>query len=538
MTNKMQISLHLTQREVEVIRQALRQAEETHKRNDFPALVLEVQDLRSNINDAIINASKVLVQGQPDKTKVDKVSEEEVEMCTCGNAEATAHTYDNQPICDDCAWVCDSCGDIGDVDRDSMRVVDDDYNWCADCIDSAYYCERHEEYSSEGGYYIGDRDEYWCEHCANNWANWCDTCDQYFEDGCDTCNEDTYQGQRVIHDYSYRPDAVFHCVKDNERLFFGFELEMEFDSDRGEAAAYAFNKLEPDNWAYLKNDGSLDNGFELVTHPMSFDFLMEDDNAQEVWDTIYALREEHGAKSYNTRTCGFHIHISRTGFRGGAHMHRFLNLVYSNPKLYQKLAGRSSDQWAKFDDVYRRYYDENAGQYKLMKSFKQKLSQFRESDRYSAVNTLNPHTFEMRIFKGTLSIPALKAHIQLAHASVEYTRDLSVQQVSMGALSQNNFLAYIYANMDIYPELVARIEHKQILPDSVGLARQEDVVDPTMPSVDEVPIIVNSFNEAEERRRAREAERATFDEWCRQQQEYMQRMASSLLNQSNEQGDN
>lgn len=61
MTNKMQISLHLTQREVEVIRQALRQAEETHKRNDFPALVLEVQDLRSNINDAIINASKVLV---------------------------------------------------------------------------------------------------------------------------------------------------------------------------------------------------------------------------------------------------------------------------------------------------------------------------------------------------------------------------------------------------------------------------------------------------------------------------------------------
>lgn len=47
-------TLSLNAREVEVIRQALRYAEETHKRNDFKVLVLEVQDLRSKINDAII----------------------------------------------------------------------------------------------------------------------------------------------------------------------------------------------------------------------------------------------------------------------------------------------------------------------------------------------------------------------------------------------------------------------------------------------------------------------------------------------------
>lgn len=50
-------TLQLNQREIEVIRQALRYAEETHKRNDFKVLVLEVQDLRSKINDAIISAS-------------------------------------------------------------------------------------------------------------------------------------------------------------------------------------------------------------------------------------------------------------------------------------------------------------------------------------------------------------------------------------------------------------------------------------------------------------------------------------------------
>lgn len=49
------ILLDLTPREVEVIRQALRASEDIHKRNDFPALVLEAQALRSKINDIVID---------------------------------------------------------------------------------------------------------------------------------------------------------------------------------------------------------------------------------------------------------------------------------------------------------------------------------------------------------------------------------------------------------------------------------------------------------------------------------------------------
>jgi hypothetical protein len=47
--------LDLTPREVEVIRMALRQAQDIHKRNDFKTLVLEVEDLRSKIANAIID---------------------------------------------------------------------------------------------------------------------------------------------------------------------------------------------------------------------------------------------------------------------------------------------------------------------------------------------------------------------------------------------------------------------------------------------------------------------------------------------------
>jgi len=54
------ITLRLTERDVEVIRMALRSNESQHQRNDFKALVLESQDLRSKIADAIIDSNKAV----------------------------------------------------------------------------------------------------------------------------------------------------------------------------------------------------------------------------------------------------------------------------------------------------------------------------------------------------------------------------------------------------------------------------------------------------------------------------------------------
>jgi hypothetical protein len=54
--------LNLAPREVEVIRMALRLQEDNHKRNDFPSLVLEVQDLRSKIADMIIDNARELTK--------------------------------------------------------------------------------------------------------------------------------------------------------------------------------------------------------------------------------------------------------------------------------------------------------------------------------------------------------------------------------------------------------------------------------------------------------------------------------------------
>jgi hypothetical protein len=330
---------------------------------------------------------------------------------------------------------------------DTSHQVDSRNQWCEDCTDNyANYCGNCYEYHTAESYYIEDQGEYYCEDCASN-TNWCDNCSVYNLRVCDNCEEETHR----VHDYSYRPDPIFHG---EGKLFFGIEVETEaprnsYEALR-EAAEYAY-RLEDEQLAYLKSDGSLNVGFELVTHPMTHDYYMNE--APMLWETISTLRDEHKMRAWSTGTCGLHVHISRAGFSNGSHMHRFLRLVYSNEKFYARLAGRDSSRWAKFDDV--KVYDNHTD--KTYNKFKNKIERGRDSDRYSAVNTQNRTTFEMRIFRGTVNVDTIKSAIDLAHASVEYTRGLTVSEVRDGALDSAKFIQYIHDNKNLYPSLIARM---------------------------------------------------------------------------------
>ena len=359
-------------------------------------------------------------------------------------------------VCTDCSRICDSCDSIYSINDDFSEV--DGFIWCSGCVEEyAHWCDREEEYTRADTYYIQDRGESWCSHCADNYATWCEECDDYNESGCaGACSEDVVDGERVVHDYSYRPDPIFHSTDDNSRLFFGMEIEVEAESydTRREAAQYAYSILEQQNsLAYLKNDGSLNCGFEVVTHPMTYDFFMNE--AQEFWETIDALKHQFNMKSWSTRTCGLHIHISRSGFNGPAHTHRFLNLIYSNQAFYQEMAGRSASSWAKFDDATK--YD--AANNKWVKSYAHKVADPTtiNTDRYSAVNTNNRATLEMRIFKGSINTTNVRGALGLAHASVEYTRTMSLQEVKDGSLTTAKLIDYINSKPELYADVITRM---------------------------------------------------------------------------------
>jgi hypothetical protein len=381
---------------------------------------------------------------------METTDEVEIEnVCSiCASKSDVFESAEGEVICDQCSLICERCESIYSS-NDSMYSVENQM-WCDPCtMNYAYYCDEHDGYFTGYTYSAVDTNRTFCEPCFQDNVSYCEECDDYYYEGCPT-DHDYEDDARLIHDYSYRPDPIFYRLPDEDtRLYFGVEIETEVrgqDSGlRREAAEYAIG-LEHDRLAYLKSDGSLECGFEIVTHPMSHAYLTGDENP--LWQVLRNLKSDYHMMSWGTKTCGLHVHISRNGFTGGSHQHRFLQLVYNNKRFYELLAGRSSSHWAKFDDI----LDPETGR----KSFKHKLDR-NGSDRYSAVNTNNRNTLEMRIFRGSLNPRFVKSAVDLAHASVEYTRVMSVQEVRSDALSTLKFRQYIESKSDLYKSLNERI---------------------------------------------------------------------------------
>jgi len=398
-------------------------------------------------------------ENQTERIKMETVDEVETKCCiacdTTLDSDDGTTTSSGDPVCESCMVMCMKCEDVITCD-DEFNDVEGEL-WCKNCTNNdAHWCDLCDNYFTGYTYGTDDSDSTMCERCYENNTTYCEGCDATYLNGCEY-NHDEDVDTRLIHDYSYRPDPIFRSSEDeNTRLYFGIEVETEVRGgsygDRRYAAEYAV-RLEHDGLAYLKSDGSLECGFEIVSHPMTHSYFMKDANI--LWETISTLKSNYDMMAWGTKTCGLHVHISRAGFNGGSHQHRFLQLVYNNKDFYEVLAGRSSSHWAKFNDN----INPDTGQ----KSFKHKFDRH-GSDRYSAVNTNNRNTLEMRIFRGSLNPRFIKSAIDLAHASVEFTRVMSVKEVRDGGLSCLNFRQYIESKPELYPSLIARIQiHSDVL---------------------------------------------------------------------------
>lgn len=118
-----------------------------------------------------------------------------------------------------------------------------------------------------------------CQDCYERHYTHCTSCgcvihagDAYYIDDddepyCSSCYHDRNEYQ-TINDYNYKPNPIFYGNGDR---FFGVELEIDgagecnSNAERIIEAAHQ-NGLE---YIYCKHDGSLEDGIEIVTHPMS-----------------------------------------------------------------------------------------------------------------------------------------------------------------------------------------------------------------------------------------------------------------------------
>ena len=388
----------------------------------------------------------------------DEVVQHECIGCSESYPEDELFSSDDGYVCTDCVQTCERCEWIGTSNNEWYNV--EDTSWCEGCWSDHSFCCQRCDYT-----YDSDRISYntvygegwresWCEHCIGDYAHYCENCDEYTTDDGSECQRcgDSADSTGVVHNYSYKPNPIFHGSTPTN-LYMGFELEMELNNTTsgGYREAVALVKpLEESGVCYLKSDSSIvGTGFELVTHPHT---LGAYEQATELWNYIEKLRTDYHARSWDTESCGLHVHVSRSAFKSGAHTHRFLSLIYRNPKEMMKLAGRKNSRYASFSDVYK---PDEWGVPRF--TLRDKVHGGWTTERYSAVNTNNDYTLELRFFRGNMKREGIMSALELCHASVEYTREMNLSDVKLGMLKWEWFADWVEANNGIYPNLYLRM---------------------------------------------------------------------------------
>ena len=346
-----------------------------------------------------------------------------------------------------CTQFCDACnkrkpwGGFENVENNNMckdcYVVWSDENPDAVTCHSCETLIPHEDdltYSNWLGESI-------CPRCDQDRYYECGQCgyeDHHYNLEDHTCERDDPESNSNIHGYSYKPRPKFHG---DAKYYLGVELEVECrDEDYfDEVVEYVAEKTNYGDRAYLKSDGSLSYGFEIVTHPHSLVEMQE----QFPWADILHRLKSRKFRSWNTSTCGLHVHVSRSAFNGGtitlreSHQIRFMKLIYDNERQITRLAGRSSN-YATFSDKGKIIPKVKNGE--------------QSNGRYAAINIENDATLEVRVFRGSLRYERVLSAIELVHAAVEYTRNLKMS-VKHKPLSWARFVAYVSEHSDTYPNL-------------------------------------------------------------------------------------
>lgn len=339
------------------------------------------------------------------------------------------------------------------------------WNWdatlCLSCTENAGTCERCLGLvDRENDDYCDVQGEMWCETCTSERAQWCEWCETYETDPCeDNVYESNTRGG--VHDYGYKPDAIFGYVDSdlydyhtpegtsiNYRTkgipFMGFELEVEAgNADIREGIDALQQHLGSDeNYVYLKTDGSLDRGFEIVSHPAT----LASHKTRKLAEALGALSAQ-GFRSWRTNTCGIHVHVARASFANPSHIWKFTHLIVDNKDAMIKLAGRDSDRWASFN------LESYAGN-----GVKNRAKGSQYYNRYEAINFGNARTLELRFFRGSLKVERLLSALELTEGAVEYTRNLSVQDVINGGLDFAKFVTWLRERSDKYPNLLSYVD--------------------------------------------------------------------------------
>lgn len=255
-----------------------------------------------------------------------------------------------------------------------------------------------------------------CHGCMETYYRECVDCTQLVHvsnsrehNGGRQCYSCRHYEIRTIHSYDYKPRPIYSKALGENTRYLGIELEIELSGDKqrdlmAEKINIWLNQQSQQDGQdkklkkliYLKSDGSLNNGLEIVFHPYTLRSLHK---TFPIKDFLEFLQEHGGGISDR---CGMHVHVSKEKL-SKISLIKGKWFFFRCEQFLKRLSDRKEFKYCQFEkqptgDPYHQ-----------------------EFGRRTALNMAgSAKTLELRLFKGTLDYMKFMTNIQFSDAFVDY----------------------------------------------------------------------------------------------------------------------
>lgn len=299
-----------------------------------------------------------------------------------------------------------------------------------------------------------------CSDCFDNGWRVCDDCGTpvrqsqitfYRGDAfCPNCVENHHIIHDLLHSWNYKPEEFIMKKITNEcnKPYFGVELEIENFYKRD-----ILKTINNCGFLYLKYDGSLDYGAEIVSHPATLSYHLN--NNKNYWErTLKAIKGGKGT-SHKSGNCGLHIHINREFLPEDRWLQLEIFMEFYE-EIFLKLSRRREFGHFLRPKATNKDYDMDTED--IVEDIVEQIEDAYDEGhdgRYHMVNTINEHTVEIRIFRGTLKYSSFVASLLIVDSLVNYFKE-DIPEIER---SFKNFEKY---SVKLHPELTTYYTYRRI----------------------------------------------------------------------------
>jgi hypothetical protein len=402
-----------------------------------------------------------------DNFQLEKYSIQTVRRCVICNEVFIYSAFSNkQFICGSCIkeheyQKCSNCNSMI-VNGSMLKNSEGKIKWfCQDCKQRNFlYCSFCSTHKSKGFFSVY-RGDHICSECVSDKnLKACYDCGELYEvREMDHTSKDRFclhcalsrklqaKTKRILLSSHKPSEMVFLSTNQEDKEYLGIELEFQWSSSENRIKILTFLEKYEDH--YLKEDGSVSSGCEIVTFPATKDYHIK--RFKGILQTMNDLE----CISHDSGDCGLHIHISRQAFGANTRtqskniakmlylIEHFRSEVKKFSRREQKCHNAHGESWNNSAPYrYCEFYNLDYSDGKVTRAYQKAVYQNKikirrsrygdetiRSGRYKVLNFQNKDTVEFRILRGTLNYKTFVSALEFTCLMVKIAKNTSEKDI-------------------------------------------------------------------------------------------------------------